>query len=92
MVLKEISKAGLELLSNVRDANRFVLYNRGIIENAPLQVYASALVFSPTVSRIRTLFQHEWPSWINTFPLVEMNWSPCLQTLEIGRASCRERV
>lgn len=82
MVLKKISRAGLELLSIVRDANRFVLYNRGIIEKAPLQVYASALVFSPTMSRIRTLFQHERPSWINTSPRVEENWSPCLQTLE----------
>jgi WD40 repeat protein len=66
----------------IRDANRFVLYNRGIIEKAPLQVYASALMFSPTMSRIRTLFQHERPSWINMSPRVEENWSPCLQTLE----------
>jgi WD40 repeat protein len=72
----------VETLSIIRDANRFVLYNRGIIENAPLQVYVSALVFCPSMSKIRTLFQHQQPSWISTCPLVEENWNPCLQTLE----------
>ncbi|KAH8587747.1 hypothetical protein B0O99DRAFT_665263 [Bisporella sp. PMI_857] len=70
------------ILSIVRDAHRFVLYNRGIIENAPLQAYASALVFSPSMSKIRTLFQDQQPSWIRTSPLVEEDWNPCLQTLE----------
>src|SRR5271170_3381234 len=65
-----------------RDANRFLLYNRYIVENAPLQVYTSALVFSPTMSRMRMLFRDEEPSWINTSPIMQENWSPCLQTLE----------
>jgi WD40 repeat protein len=72
----------MDSLSIIRDANRFVLYNTGVIENSPLQVYVSALVFSPTMSRIKTLFQDQQPRWISTSPLVEENWSPCLQTLE----------
>src|SRR5205814_996571 len=72
----------MDFLSMIRDANRFILYNRFIIENSPLQVYASALVFSPTMSKIRTLFQDERPWWISTNPLVDENWSQCLQTLE----------
>jgi WD40 repeat protein len=72
----------MDSLSIIRDANRFVLYNRGIIENAPLQTYVSALVFSPSMSKIRTLFLHQQPSWISTSPLVEENWNSCLQTLE----------
>jgi WD40 repeat protein len=72
----------MDFLSIIRDANRFILYNRYIIENAPLQVYASALIFSLTMSRMRILFQNEIPSWISTSPLVDENWSPCLQTLE----------
>src|ERR1700735_1262391 len=72
----------MEFLSMVRDTNRFILYNRFIIEEAPLQVYASALVFSPMKSRIRDLFQKQMPSWIETTPRVNENWSSCLQTLE----------
>ncbi len=66
----------------IQDANRFILYNRFIIEKSPLQVYASALVFCPTTSKIRILFQNERPRWISKNPLVNENWSPCLQTLE----------
>jgi len=72
----------MDFFSIIRDANRFVLYNRAVIENAPLQSYVSALVFSPSMSKIRTLFQHQQPSWIFMSPLVEENWNPCLQTLE----------
>jgi WD40 repeat protein len=69
------------LLAMIQDAKRFVLYNRSVIEEAPLQIYASALVFSPT-STIRTLFRDEEPSWIITSPIVGENWNLCLQTLE----------
>jgi len=33
------------------------------------------------MSRIRSLFQHLQPSWVDS-SLTEENWSPCLQTLE----------
>ena len=66
----------------IRDANRFILSNRGIIESAPLQAYASALIFSPAHSLTRELFNEEEPRWITTKPMMESNWSPCLQTLE----------
>ncbi|KND89249.1 Vegetative incompatibility protein HET-E-1 [Tolypocladium ophioglossoides CBS 100239] len=66
----------------LRDARRFLLTHRRPIEIAPLQVYASALVFSPTHSAIRQLFHKEEPDWIAVKPRVERDWSPCLQTLE----------
>jgi WD40 repeat protein len=83
-IMKQNPKNSAQLVSLVRDANRFVLYNRGIIEAAPLQVYASALVFSPLNSEIRTLFEHERPWWISEYPRVEQDWSPCLFTLALG--------
>ena len=70
------------LLDLVRDARRFILYNRWVIENAPLQAYASALVFSPTHSLTREQWKKEEPEWIVTKPIMESKWSPCLQTLE----------
>src|SRR5271168_3410815 len=79
---KANSNTAPDFLGMMRDANRFILYNRHVIERAPLQVYASALIFSPTVSIIRKIFQEEEPSWIKICPKVADNWSLCLQTLE----------
>ena len=70
------------LLDLVRDELRFILHNRWVIENAPLQVYASALVFSPVRSLTRGHWKREEPAWIITKPTVESDWSPCLLTLE----------
>ncbi|CBF82958.1 WD40 repeat domain-containing protein [Aspergillus nidulans FGSC A4] len=71
-----------DLLDLVRDSYRFFLQNISAIKCAPLQVYASALVFSPADSLIRKLFGKEEPNWIETKPDVANHWSPCLQALE----------
>jgi hypothetical protein len=73
---------GSQLLDLVRDELRFILHNRWVIENAPLQAYASALVFSPVRSLTRLQCKKEEPEWILTKPIVESNWGLCLQTLE----------
>ncbi|KAL5002926.1 WD40-repeat-containing domain protein [Aspergillus recurvatus] len=70
------------LLDLVQDLYRFVLLNISAIERAPLQVYASALVFSPAHSLVRKLFVKEEPKWIETRPIVASHWSPILHTLE----------
>ncbi|PHH52935.1 Vegetative incompatibility protein HET-E-1 [Ceratocystis fimbriata CBS 114723] len=66
----------------VKDANRFLLSNARAIEIAPLQVYNSALIFSPSNSLIKQIFSHEEPDWMKVKPRVEENWDACLQTLE----------
>jgi WD40 repeat protein len=66
----------------VEDACRFILYNRWVIEHAPLQTYISALLFTPVNSIIRRLYAREEPGWVLTKPIVEQNWSQCLQILE----------
>jgi WD40 repeat protein len=66
----------------VQDARRFIMYHKGAIESYPLQTYASALLFSPTGSLIRQLFQHEEPEAISIRPALSDEWSACLQTLE----------
>ena len=58
------------------------MYHKGAIESYPLQLYASALLFSPTESVIRKLFQHEEPEAITVHPAMSSDWSACLQTLE----------
>ena len=66
----------------IYDINRFVLYNRVAIEQAPLQVYCSALFFTPVMSIVRREFMDKMPRWIKRGPEVETNWSAILQILE----------
>ncbi|PHH49546.1 Vegetative incompatibility protein HET-E-1 [Ceratocystis fimbriata CBS 114723] len=75
-------KAPQNLQDIVRDARLFLLLHGGVIEMAPLQVYVSALIFSPTNSLIRETFTHEEPQWIEVKPRVEENWDACQPTLE----------
>src|SRR6266516_1969015 len=77
------------VLAIVQDARRFILYNKWVMENYPLQVYASALVFSPANSLIRKSFEDEKPKWITMLSNVESDWGPCLQTLEGHSGSVR---
>ena len=66
----------------IHDINRFALYNRVAIEQAPLQVYCSALFFIPVMSIVRREFMDKMPRWIKRGPEVETNWSAILQILE----------
>lgn len=66
----------------MEDARRFILFNRAAIEEAPLQTYASALVFSPSESLIRKCYMDQLPTWLTTVPAVERTWSACFQTLK----------
>ncbi|KAK4166239.1 HET-R [Cladorrhinum sp. PSN259] len=71
-----------QLLTLVRDAHRFSLSYRWIIEQAPLQAYTSALIFAPTGSLVKRNFRADEPDWISIKPVVEADWNACLQTLE----------
>ncbi|KAH8746770.1 hypothetical protein F5883DRAFT_510110 [Diaporthe sp. PMI_573] len=71
-----------QLIALVYDMYRFARSYRGIVEKAPLQAYSSALIFSPTNSLTRNIFQGEGPGWIVRKPPVEENWDACLTTLE----------
>jgi WD40 repeat protein len=66
----------------IHDAKRFALYSRLVIEQAPLQLYCSALVFSPEKSIVRKTFENYIPPWIQRKPRVQVHWSAALQTLE----------
>ncbi|RSL57626.1 hypothetical protein CEP54_008169 [Fusarium duplospermum] len=66
----------------VNDAWRFVYSHLEVILEAPLQLYVSALVFSPTGSIVRQLFTHEEPTWLTTKPRVGQHWSACLLKLD----------
>ncbi|KAG9236930.1 hypothetical protein BJ875DRAFT_503024 [Amylocarpus encephaloides] len=66
----------------IYDARRFAIYNRSVIEQAPLRSYCSALIFSPEQSIVRVAFEKYIPSWVQRMPIVQAHWSAALQTLE----------
>ena len=53
-----------------------------MIEQAPLQLYCSALVFTPEKSIVRREFEEYIPPWIQKKPKVQANWNAALQALE----------
>ncbi|KAK8210425.1 hypothetical protein IWZ01DRAFT_570786 [Phyllosticta capitalensis] len=78
-------------LKIITDARRFIHYNRRIIEMSPLQLYCSALLFSPERSAIRKQFcQSHSPSWTESRPFIAQDWGALLQKLE-GHKDKKER-
>ncbi|KAK6495981.1 hypothetical protein TWF481_003026 [Arthrobotrys musiformis] len=66
----------------IHDSKRLILYNRSIIERAPLQVYCSALAFVPQQSLVRKQLEHEMRYWVERSLVAQKEWSSLLQTLE----------
>jgi WD40 repeat protein len=66
----------------LKDAEKFVLSHGSIIERAPLQIYGSALVFSPTMSEIRNKQWKERLPFIRDVKGIRDRWSAHQQTLE----------
>ena len=73
-----------ELSSFVHDARRYLLEFSSMVEDAPLQIYNSALVFCPKTSVVKQRFSQDLPNWIERLPSVEEAWTAILQTLEAG--------
>lgn len=53
-----------QLADLVRHAHIFITHHMVPIQSSPLQVYHSALVFTPANTPIKNLFNHEEPGWI----------------------------
>ncbi|ETS82541.1 hypothetical protein PFICI_04417 [Pestalotiopsis fici W106-1] len=85
-ILETLSKyvqPGTMLEGFLRDASRFTLNCIPVMIRFPLQLYNSAIVFSPQNSEIRNAFIDEMPSWISPFPVVDPEWNTFLvHTLE----------
>ncbi|KAF2127315.1 vegetative incompatibility protein HET-E-1 [Dothidotthia symphoricarpi CBS 119687] len=66
----------------LHDAQRFTLRFQHILENAPLQVYSSALVFAPDTSVIRNIFLDHIKESIELLSDRVNDWNACRSTLE----------
>ncbi|KAJ4293221.1 hypothetical protein N0V90_008503 [Kalmusia sp. IMI 367209] len=66
----------------LRDTRRVILSHHSTINETPLQVYYSAIVFVPEQSVVRKTFRDQFPAWLFLPPQVDSDWDACLQTLE----------
>src|ERR1700749_1639761 len=69
----------------MREFTRFFRYHSSMIGIAPLQLYTSALLFTPTGSIGRKNFKENIPNWVFMKPIIQ-HWSPSLNLL-IGHQS-----
>ncbi|CEJ87393.1 hypothetical protein VHEMI04400 [[Torrubiella] hemipterigena] len=82
--LKELTLRVSDVLlrDTIHDADRFLRYFKVAVELAPLQIYISGLLFSPTNSLTRTNFQQDRIGRLSLDSPVSPEWSACIQTLE----------
>ncbi|KAL7798166.1 hypothetical protein V8C37DRAFT_247410 [Trichoderma ceciliae] len=83
-ILERLVKDDGSMICNlVKDVYRFVLSHKFGIELAPLQVYNSALFFSPISSIVRQLYaETEGPKWVTTTSEMPLEWTAYLQIFE----------
>lgn len=74
--------SGKLLLSLLQDAHRFALRNRFIVDQAPLQIYVSALLFAPTSSETRRISGDSLRKYFVLMPHVPDGWGAERQKLE----------
>ncbi|QPC78007.1 hypothetical protein HYE68_008759 [Fusarium pseudograminearum] len=79
-ILSDTHVTGLREL--VEDARRVVISFGNAIEADPLQIYTSALLFSPVNSVVRKRFLTQGPSWLTRGPVTEEEWGSCVKVLE----------
>ncbi|KAI9767392.1 MAG: hypothetical protein M1839_004511, partial [Geoglossum umbratile] len=81
--LQALAESDMSTVSSfLHDAERFMLRFRSILENAPLQVYSSALIFAPETSIIRKAFADHIPGWVNMISKAGDDWDACRSVLE----------
>ncbi|KAK1244248.1 hypothetical protein MKX08_002386 [Trichoderma sp. CBMAI-0020] len=69
------------------DARRFIQEFGTVIADFPLQVYLSAMIFSPAQSITRRLFGKEAHEWVQTLPVDEVEWDSPSRTYESNEPS-----
>ncbi|UPL02572.1 hypothetical protein LCI18_013506 [Fusarium solani-melongenae] len=75
-------KHGSGLSSFLGEATRFLTRFDTIIDEYPLQIYASGLVFAPEKSIVKTTFRKCILEWITQLPQTPQNWDASLRVIE----------
>ncbi|KAL7787264.1 quinon protein alcohol dehydrogenase-like superfamily [Trichoderma afarasin] len=84
--LHEICKKEMRYDSTglIRDAYRFILAAKQIIESFPLQIHPSALLICPIESRIRHQSLENPATFFETKHGMQIGWDSCVQIIDTG--------
>jgi WD40 repeat protein len=66
----------------LQDGKRFALRFQHILQDAPLQIYFSALVFAPEASIVREAFKDKMRGWMKLLSKRKDDWDGCRSVLE----------
>ncbi|KAF7893678.1 uncharacterized protein EAF02_001216 [Botrytis sinoallii] len=82
-ILKDIAdlEKNVSLSMLVQDVTHFLSQHYRTIENWPLQIYNSAIAFSPETSIIRKSNLSKLPVWLRKLPQAEDSWASSIRTL-----------
>ncbi|KAH8812424.1 hypothetical protein F5884DRAFT_855722 [Xylogone sp. PMI_703] len=69
---------GVETMEFLRDARRFILNWQSVVDLAPLQLYSSALFFTPEGSIVRWTSERFMSRWIIQRPEMRYDWDTLL--------------
>ncbi|KAJ5160971.1 uncharacterized protein N7482_007975 [Penicillium canariense] len=86
-----LSKEDSVALALIQDAARFLLQHYDNMARWPLQIYSSALIFSPETSIVRIRNLEKIPQYFKSFPKTESTWTSLIQTVE-GHSSWVQTV
>ncbi|CAG8237735.1 unnamed protein product, partial [Penicillium olsonii] len=80
--LQHMTKHHSSALALMQDTTRFLLRHYHNMARWPLQIYSSALIFSPETSILRTGNMDKIPKYFKSFPRMQTSWASLIQTLE----------
>ncbi|KAF3938599.1 hypothetical protein ABW19_dt0200538 [Dactylella cylindrospora] len=80
--LRKSRPCGRQVSRLLGDMERLVQRYQHVIDEAPLQVYSSALVFAPEKSVIRSLFLERHPRWAELVSKTDQFWGPIMQVFQ----------
>ncbi|EKJ75864.1 hypothetical protein FPSE_04044 [Fusarium pseudograminearum CS3096] len=81
-------ESGSEIIRFVQDAIKFIRFFREGIEETPLQLYHSGIIFSPSASVVpQPLENRRCPESVTRLPAVDSDWPQSLHAFETGDKS-----
>ncbi|KAJ7610090.1 quinon protein alcohol dehydrogenase-like superfamily [Roridomyces roridus] len=83
-VLSAHGSASNNTILLLNDSERFMQGFFPVISVSSLQIYSSALLFTPTETALKAKFGNQMRLAVKTYRAAEQNWSPCLRVIGIG--------
>ena len=80
----QVKTSNRDLLQSVREVRRFVLYSFDAIKRSTPHVYHSALVWLPTSSFIRALYQDQLAMQVKVLNGLDTSWDACIRLIPSG--------